>query len=252
MGKEKTKSKLKKNSPTLKALNEKQADLIRAILEEDLIIVEGPAGTGKTYIPAVLACDLLDQGKVNKIILTRPNIPSGKSLGYFPGSLEEKMEPWVKPFLSVMASRLQQGVISTGLKNNKFEIVPFETMRGRSFDNCFIFLDEAQNTSAHEMEMFLTRIGEGSTTIINGDMSQSDTMDRYNSGLAVAKRMAAKHKIPNTRIIQFTEDDIVRSGMCEAWVKAFISERKEAKDSYLPSFITTVGPHFPTEVDREE
>lgn len=201
-------------------LTARQGDLIKALKRDQQIIVLGPAGTGKTFIPATHAADLLRQKKIAKIILTRPNVPGGRSLGFFPGDLNEKFAPWAAQIIEDIQSRMGKGAFEIALKNGQIEMIPFEVMRGRSFKNSFIILDEGQNTTPHEMKMFLTRQGEDSTVVINGDISQSDL--RESSGLSMAIHLAKKEMLP-VSIIEFGIDDIVRSGICASWVRAFVA-----------------------------
>lgn len=205
----------------LEPLNDNQAAYLSAIQTSPQVVCFGPAGTGKTYIASVLAANLYKQKAIDKIILTRPNIPTGRSLGYFPGTLYDKMAEWCAPVLEVLKAELGREKFENDVKNGNIELVPFETMRGRSFTKTFTILDEAQNAEYEEMKMFVTRIGEDSTTIINGDVSQSDL--KRESGLATIVRMIHTHKLP-VPIIEFTTDDIVRSGLCREWVMAFIKE----------------------------
>lgn len=198
-----------------------QAEYVKSIIDFDQIIVLGPAGTGKTYIAATFASSLYQQKQIDKIIITRPNVAAGKSIGYFPGTLEEKMMPWVMPVLEVLHWHLGKGAVETGIKNGNIEIAPFETMRGRSFQDAFVILDEAQNVTQHEMKMFLTRIGQNCKVILNGDIQQSDLQEQ--SGLAKAIHMAKKHMIP-VPVVEFTADDIVRSDLCKQWIVAFMKE----------------------------
>jgi phosphate starvation-inducible PhoH-like protein len=211
------------NKDTVELLpkSERQAEYIRAIDEASQVIVLGPAGTGKTYIAATYACNLYTLKDIDKIIITRPNVAAGKSIGYFPGTLEEKMMPWVMPVLEVLHWHLGKGVVETGIKNGNIEIAPFETMRGRSFQDAFVILDEAQNVTPHEMKMFLTRVGNNCKVILNGDIQQSDLGET--SGLAKAIHIAKKHMIP-VPIVEFTPDDIVRSDLCKKWIVAFMAE----------------------------
>jgi phosphate starvation-inducible protein PhoH and related proteins len=205
-------------------LTSNQADYLTAIQTSPQVVCFGPAGTGKTYIASVVAANLYKSKAIDKIILTRPNIPTGRSLGYFPGTLFEKMAEWCAPVLEVLKQEMGPGMLDTAIKNNNLELVPFETMRGRSFSNTFCILDEAQNTEREEMKMFVTRIGEDSTVIINGDISQSDL--KKESGLAEITRMIKTYKLP-IPIVEFTIDDIVRSGLCKRWVQAYIEEEKK-------------------------
>lgn len=205
----------------LRPLTEKQGDYIKALTSSPQVVVMGPAGTGKTYIPGTIAADCYRTQTFNKIILTRPNVPAGRSIGFFPGTLEEKMANWVVPFTTVMKDRLGEGAYEIAVKRGDIEVVPFEVMRGRSWENTFIVLDEAQNTTLAEMKMFLTRQGEGSKTVINGDIRQSDLKE--DSGLTQIIRLIKRHKLP-VPIIEFGVDDIVRSGICKQWVETFVKE----------------------------
>lgn len=197
---------------------DKQATYIKALQSALQVIVTGSAGTGKTFIASVHAAKLFKEGKVEKIILTRPNVSSGKSLGFFPGSMDDKMAPWVIPFTDVLKKFLGEGTYTNAISKRNIEIVPFEVMRGRTFDNSFIILDEAQNTTPSEMKMFLTRIGEESQVVINGDIKQTDL--KSDSGLKVVLDMIRKQQLPVPHI-EFTVEDIVRSDICAMWVRAF-------------------------------
>lgn len=195
-----------------------QKTYIECINRFPQVFVTGPAGTGKTYIAASIAADLFLRKQITKIILTRPNIPAGKSLGFFAGSIEEKIVPWVVPLTEVLEDRLGKGRFEVALKRKDIEIVPFEVMRGRSFNNAFVILDEGQNLTPHEMKMFLTRQGEDTKVVVNGDLLQHDL--REQSGLAVAIDLIFKHNI-EAAVCHFTHDDVVRSGICAQWTRAF-------------------------------
>jgi len=200
---------------------ERQSEYIRAINLNPQVISVGCAGTGKTYIAATVAADLLRRKEIKKIILTRPNVAAGKSLGFFKGTMEEKLEPWVAPFTEVLKLHMGPNAYDIARKNNEIEIVPLEVMRGRSFNNAFVVLDEAQNTTIGEIKMFLTRIGEDTTVIINGDVAQTDLKE--SSGLSKIIHMSKKYGMP-IPIIEFGEDDIVRSDICAMWIKSFNRE----------------------------
>lgn len=206
---------------TLKALNDKQKEYISAINTSDQVIVCGYSGTGKTFIAATLAANAYLNKQVDKIVLTRPNVSVGKDLGYFPGSLEEKFAPWAAPVLDVLEKQLTEGVLNTGIKNGNILMAPLSTMRGRSFKDAFVILDEAQNTTVAEMKMFLTRIGEGTKVVINGDIRQSDIKET--SGLSKVIQIAKKRQM-DVPIIEFGIDDIVRSHICKEWIIAFEEE----------------------------
>ena len=198
--------------------NPAQKNYIECINRFPQIFVTGPAGTGKTYIAAALAADMFLRKDVKKIILTRPNIPAGKSLGFFAGTIEDKIAPWVVPLTEVLEQRLGKGRFEIAMKRKDIEIVPFEVMRGRSFNDAFVILDEGQNLTQHEMKMFLTRIGENTKVLVNGDLLQHDLKEK--SGLAVAIDLIFKHNI-EAAVCHFNHDDVVRSGICAQWTRAW-------------------------------
>jgi phosphate starvation-inducible PhoH-like protein len=202
----------------LVAQNENQKLYIKALNTSDQVIVCGYSGTGKTYIAATYAANLYLQKKIERIVVTRPNVSVGKDLGYFPGDINEKFAPWAAPVLDVLEQQLGKGVLETGVKNGNILMAPLSTMRGRSFNNSFVILDEAQNTSVPEIKMFLTRIGKDTKVVINGDIRQSDIKET--SGLSKIITIAKKNML-NIPIIEFGVDDIVRSGICKEWIIAF-------------------------------
>ena len=206
----------------IRPLNVNQAEYLAALRTSRQIFVLGPAGTGKTWITATYAADLYRAGQISKIILTRPNVPCGRSLGFFPGSLEEKFAPWAAPVIEAIKERIGAPAFEIALKRHEIEMVPFEVMRGRSWKDAFVLLDEAQNTTPAEIKTFLTRIGEDCTVVVNGDVSQCDLDET--SGLRVALDLAAKHGLP-APVIEFTLADIVRSGLCAMWARAFVEAR---------------------------
>lgn len=197
---------------------ERQKEYIDALKTNPQVVVTGAAGTGKTYIAATKAAILYEMGVIDKIILTRPNVPAGRSLGFFPGTLEEKIAPWIVPFVEVLEEHLGKEVVELAIKAGNIDIIPFEVMRGRTFKNAFVILDEAQNASAHELKMFLSRVGENAQVVVNGDVMQSDL--RSESGLSKLMSIIKSQKLP-VPIIEFTLDDIVRSDICAMWIKAF-------------------------------
>jgi phosphate starvation-inducible PhoH-like protein len=207
-----------RNLSPIQPLTDRQAQYLDALAVHKQVIVLGPAGTGKTYIAGTRAADQLRQRRIAKVIITRPNVPSGRSLGFFPGSLEEKIAPWVAPLTETMKERMGTAAFEIALKTGDIEVVPFEVMRGRTFKNCLVILDEAQNTTVSEIKMFLTRIGDDCQVIINGDVSQTDL--RETSGLRTIIHLVKSRMMP-IPIVEFTLDDIVRSGVCAEWVRAF-------------------------------
>ena len=200
---------------------DKQREYIEALRKAPQVIVMGPAGTGKTWCAATKAAQLYEAGIVDRIILTRPNVASGRSLGFFPGTLEEKMGPWCVPFMDVLEKHLGKEAVACAIKNGNVQVVPFEVIRGRTFDNAFVLLDEAQNTTIQEIKAFLTRIGENTQVVVNGDIAQSDL--RVESGLKRIIDLIRKQGLP-VPIIEFGLDDIVRSDICAMWVRALYKE----------------------------
>lgn len=205
----------------IRPLTDNQGVYLDALKVSEQLVVMGPAGTGKTFIAGTHAADQLRTHRVGRVIITRPNVPAGRSLGFFPGSLEEKFAPWVAPLAGVISDRLGANVYENAVRNGDIVVVPFETMRGSSWDNALIILDEAQNTTPLEMKMFLTRIGKDSQVIINGDVNQTDLKET--SGLRKVIHMVKSYALP-VPIIEFTMDDIVRSDICAQWVRAFHQE----------------------------
>ena len=200
---------------------DKQGDLLKALRESNQVFVLGPAGTGKTYVTATVAADAYTLKEIDKIVITRPHVAVGKDIGFLPGTLEEKTYPWALPVLDVLVKHLGKGAVDTGIKNGNIEMAPLALMRGRSFENAFIIVDETQNITTHELKMLLTRVGEGSTIVLNGDAQQSDLKEA--DGLSKVIHLAKKHQLP-VPIIEFTLDDIVRSDICAQWVKVFYKE----------------------------
>ena len=201
---------------------DKQKEFIDALKEFSQVFVLGPAGTGKTYITATVAADLYTTKKVDKIVITRPMVSVGKDMGYLPGTLEEKVQPWALPVLDVLQKHLGAGTVETGIKSGNIEMAPMSLMRGRSFDDAFIIVDETQNITTHELKMLLTRVGECSTIVLNGDVQQSDLKEA--DGLSKVIHLAKKHMLP-VSIIEFGVEDIIRSDICAQWVKVFMKEK---------------------------
>jgi phosphate starvation-inducible PhoH-like protein len=199
----------------------KQKELVDAFKEYQQVFVLGPAGTGKTYVTATYAADLYTLKEIDKIVITRPHVAVGKDIGYLPGTLEEKTYPWALPVLDVLQKHWGKGTLDTAIKNGNVEMAPLALMRGRSFENAFIIVDETQNITTHELKMLLTRVGEGSTIVLNGDVQQSDLKEA--DGLSKVIHLAKKHMLP-VPIIEFGINDIVRSDICAQWVKVFMKE----------------------------
>ena len=211
----------KKQTSGLVPRTDRQKELIDALKTHSQVFILGPAGTGKTYVTATYAADLYTTKEIDKIVITRPHVAVGKELGFLKGDLQEKTMPWALPVLDVLEKHLGKGAVETGIKNGNIEMAPLALMRGRSFDNAFIIVDETQNITTHELKMLLTRVGEDTTIVLNGDVQQSDLKEA--DGLSKVIHLAKKHMLP-VPIIEFGVDDIIRSDICAQWVKVFMKE----------------------------
>lgn len=197
-------------------LNFIQGEYLDAIRHNDIIFGIGSAGTGKTYIAAQYAASELFHRRVNKIILTRPNVETGRGLGFLPGTLEEKYAPYLQPFDNIFTKALGKGFYEYALKNKDIEPIPLGFLRGTTFEDCIVLVDECQQMEASEFKMMLSRIGKNCKMIFSGDSEQSDI--EY-SGLDDA--VARLEGIPGIEIIEFLDEDIVRSKMCKAIIMAY-------------------------------
>ena len=210
-----------KSSIEILPRNEKQGEYIKALHDSPQVIVFGPAGTGKTYVVSSYAANEYHLKHINKIVITRPHVAVGKDVGYLPGTLEEKCAPWALPVIDVLEGHLGKGVVETALKNGNIEVAPLALMRGRSFERSFVICDEAQNITLQELKMLVTRIGEDSKLVLNGDIQQSDLS--HQSGLSKIVHLTKKHMLP-IPVIEFGVEDIVRSDICKTWIKTFAKE----------------------------
>lgn len=216
-----TKHDAQKQSLELVAKNENQALYIKALNEGDQVVVFGPSGCGKTYVVATYAANAYNMKNILRIVITRPHVAVGKDIGYLPGTLEEKCAPWALPVVDVLERHLGKGVVETAFKNGNIETVPLALIRGRSFDNTLVIVDEAQNLTVDELKALVTRVGMGSKLVINGDIQQSDL--KGGEGLSKIVHLVKKYQLP-IPIIEFGVDDIIRSDITKTWVKTFMSE----------------------------
>lgn len=207
--------------------NENQADLLAALSQHPVVFAIGPEGTGKTYIPARWAMQrlLTPSANISRIVVTRPTeAPKRHRLGFQPGNEKAKMKNWLIPIMDGFKAETSAANIEKLMLNGSIEIVPFEFMRGRSFDDSIVLLDEGQNCIFSDLKLIITRAGENTTTIITGDPYQDDLKDQgIESGLVPVWRMVEKYGLDAGRIA-FSVDDVVRSGPTAAWVKAFHQE----------------------------
>lgn len=202
-----------------------QADLVKAFRQSDLVFAEGPAGSGKTFLAVAEALRLVLTKKVNSILLTRPVVEAGESLGYLPGALEDKINPYLRPLYDSMNACLPREIVHKLTENGIIEIAPLAYMRGRTLNNCAVILDEAQNTTVEQMKMFLTRMGENSKVFVTGDTTQVDLPKRIPSGLIGAMRILGD--IPEISMVRLSADDVVRSSLVRKIVQAFSQEVKD-------------------------
>jgi len=215
---------------TLKHINPRtatQSRFIEAMNTHDMVFGMGPAGTGKTYLAVAKAVDEMLANRVEKIILTRPAVEAGENLGFLPGDLKEKIDPYLRPLYDALYEMLPRDVVGKKIANGEIEIAPLAYMRGRTLTHAMIILDEAQNTTPMQMKMFLTRLGEGSRMVINGDLTQTDLPRGGVSGLAEAMRILKK--VPEIAFVEFSNKDVVRHGLVSKIVLAY--EQEKAKEN---------------------
>lgn len=196
-----------------------QRHYVSTIRKLDIVFGIGPAGTGKTYLAVVLAVQALKEGKVKRIVLTRPAVEAGESLGFLPGDLQEKVDPYLRPLYDALNEVMGPDQVVKALERGLIEIAPLAYMRGRTLDDSFIILDEAQNTTPEQMKMFLTRLGFGSKMVITGDVTQIDLPRGKKSGLKEAQRIL--NGIEEIGLIYFAEQDVVRHSLVQKIIVAY-------------------------------
>ena len=197
----------------------RQKAYVEAIENHDLTFAIGPAGTGKTFLATVLAARLLNERKIEKIILTRPAVEAGENLGFLPGDLQQKVDPYLRPLYDSLHTIFGNERTNALIEKGIIEVAPIAFMRGRTLDNSLIILDEAQNTTSAQMRMFLTRLGERSKMVINGDITQIDLKNGENSGLIEASKIFVN--IKEIKICYLTVDDVVRHPLVQKIIKAY-------------------------------
>lgn len=207
------------NGMMIKARTANQQRMVNSITKNDIVFAIGPAGTGKTYTAVALAVRALKNKEVKRIILTRPAVEAGENLGFLPGDLKEKIDPYLRPLYDALDDMIPAERLKAYLENRTIEIAPLAFMRGRTLDNCFVILDEAQNSTDMQLKMFLTRMGPTAKFIVTGDVTQIDLPRKQQSGLHLGLRILAD--IKGIDIIYLTGDDVVRHKLVRRILEAY-------------------------------
>lgn len=221
------------NGKSVRARTANQKRLVQEAEKNDIVFAIGPAGTGKTYTAVALAVRALKNKQVKKIILTRPAVEAGESLGFLPGDLKEKIDPYLRPLYDALDDMIPADKLGYYMSTRAIEIAPLAYMRGRTLDNAFIILDEAQNATDLQIKMFLTRIGANAKAIITGDLTQIDLPRNQRSGLQTAVRIL--QNIQGIGHIELDEEDVVRHRLVKAIIKAYHKEHEENAEKFHSS-----------------
>lgn len=211
------------NGLVVKAKTENQRRMLSAIVKNDMIFAVGPAGTGKTYTAVALAVKALKNKEVKRIILTRPAVEAGENLGFLPGDLQEKLDPYMQPLYDALNDMIPGDKLNQYIENRIIQIAPLAFMRGRTLDNAFVILDEAQNTTESQMKMFLTRMGSNAKFIVTGDVTQIDLPSKQPSGLVQAIRYLKK--VEGISIIELDNTDVIRHKLVKAIIESYESNK---------------------------
>ena len=210
------------------ARSEKQSEYIKVLKENDIIMSLGPAGTGKSFLAVSVAVTLLMEKKIDRVILSRPAVEAGEKLGFLPGDMKEKVDPYLRPLYDALYELFGADKIDKKIETGEIEIAPLAFMRGRTLKNCFAILDEAQNATDTQIKMFLTRIGENSKLVVNGDPSQVDLINKAHSGLVKSKNILKDLK--EIKIIEFDHNDVVRHPLVSKIIRAYQNKSTDDKD----------------------
>ena len=204
------------------ARSEKQSDYIKALKENDIVMSLGPAGTGKSFLAVSVAVTMLMEKKIERVILSRPAVEAGEKLGFLPGDMKEKVDPYLRPLYDALYELFGVDKVDKKIESGEIEIAPLAFMRGRTLKNCFAILDEAQNATETQIKMFLTRIGENSKLVVNGDPTQIDLINKFDSGLVKSKNILKNLK--EIKIIEFDHNDVVRHPLVSKIIRAYNSK----------------------------
>ena len=208
------------------ARSEKQSEYIKALKENEIIMSLGPAGTGKSFLAVSVAITLLMEKKIERVILSRPAVEAGEKLGFLPGDMKEKVDPYLRPLYDALYELFGAEKIDKKIESGEIEIAPLAFMRGRTLKNCYAILDEAQNATETQIKMFLTRIGENSKLVVNGDPSQIDLINKSQSGLIKSREILKDLK--EIKIIEFDHHDVVRHPLVSKIIRAY--QKKSTDD----------------------
>jgi len=206
-----------------------QKQYLDAMLSEELTLVIGPAGTGKTYLAMAAAVSALLSKQVQRLVLTRPAVEAGERLGFLPGDLEAKVNPYLRPLYDALYSMVDPDKVQRLMEQNRIEVAPLAFMRGRTLDHAFVILDEAQNTTTEQMMMFLTRLGQGSRAVVTGDVTQVDLPKGMASGLVEARRIL--ENVKGVGIVPLTRRDVVRNPLVQRIIDAYEAEKELLADT---------------------
>ena len=209
------------------ARSEKQSEYIKALKENDVVLSLGPAGTGKSFLAVSVAVTLLMEKKIDRVILSRPAVEAGEKLGFLPGDMKEKVDPYLRPLYDALYELFGADKIDKKIETGEIEIAPLAFMRGRTLKNCFAILDEAQNATETQIKMFLTRIGENSKLVVNGDPSQVDLINKAHSGLIKSKNILKE--IKEIKLIEFDHNDVVRHPLVSKIIRAYQNKSTDDK-----------------------
>jgi len=210
------------------ARSEKQSEYIKALKENDIVLSLGPAGTGKSFLAVSVAVTLLMEKKIDRVILSRPAVEAGEKLGFLPGDMKEKVDPYLRPLYDALYELFGADKIDKKIETGEIEIAPLAFMRGRTLKNCFAILDEAQNATETQIKMFLTRIGENSKLVVNGDPSQVDLINKTHSGLVKSKNILKN--IEEIKLIEFDHNDVVRHPLVSKIIRAYQNKSTDDKN----------------------
>ncbi|MCW3078294.1 MAG: PhoH family protein [Bacteroidetes bacterium] len=212
------------NGLVIKAKTDNQRKMVNSILKNDMLFAIGPAGTGKTYTAVALAVKALKNKEVKRIILTRPAVEAGENLGFLPGDLKEKLDPYMQPLYDALNDMVPTEKLNQYIENRTIQIAPLAFMRGRTLDNAFVILDEAQNTTESQMKMFLTRMGANAKFIVTGDATQVDLPIKQPSGLLQALRILKK--VEGIEIIELNNSDVIRHKLVRSIIERYEATKK--------------------------